>query len=285
MPSNDGSHNAIGSRVAYWSGRLETATRAQARSALRELVRISDDGAALELAARFAPVAELSSDSLLQLWWGSAADEDGFAAAVLAPAFRREGRTVLRLTRMVTLTGLRHLTTLRKLELESSKDITDLTEIGALTGLTSLGLYGCAKVEDISPLAALTGLTGLDLRGCAKVEDLTPLSALTELTRLDLHRCRAVADTAPLLTLGRLRDLDLSMTRVTSVAGFGAAFPLLERLNLRGCRSFKTPAELSGLTRLTRLDLGWTGIRDLTGLADVPDLFALDLASCKPCAT
>ncbi|MEU9366116.1 leucine-rich repeat domain-containing protein [Streptomyces avermitilis] len=237
-------------------GLVGTASPARARKAIRELVPLSDGGEALELAVRFARTADYSSDMLLRLW-PLAADPDGFCAALLAPAFTREGRTELRLRRTTSLRGLRHLTMLRSLHLDRCKEITDLTEVGALGGLTDL-----------------------DLDGCAGVEDLTPVGRLTGLTRLDLHRCRAVADTAPLLTLSRLRELDLSMTKVRSTHGFGSAFPALESLTLRGCRAFKDAGQLSGLKRLTSLDLGWTGIRDLTGLRDVPAVTRLDLRSC-----
>ncbi|WP_328502938.1 hypothetical protein OG828_30670 [Streptomyces sp. NBC_00457] len=69
---------------------VETATPVQARKAVRELVLVADDGEALELAVRYAPTADLSSELLLRLWEG-AADPDAFCAALLAPAFRREG--------------------------------------------------------------------------------------------------------------------------------------------------------------------------------------------------
>lgn len=235
---------------------LERAKPAQARKAVRELVTLADDGEALDLAVRFARIADYSSELLLRLW-PTAADPDGFCEALLAPAFRREGRTELRLRRTASLRGLRHLTMLRGLHLDRLKEITDLTEVGALGELRDL-----------------------DLNGCAGIEDLTPLGGLAELTRLNLHRCRAVADTTPLLTLGRLRELDLSMTKVRATPGFGAAFPALETLTLRGCRAFKDAGQLSGLRRLTHLDLGWTGIRDLTGLRDVPAVTHLDLRSC-----
>ncbi|CAM5344569.1 leucine-rich repeat domain-containing protein [Streptomyces californicus] len=81
--------------VAAYSELLGSAKRPQARKAVRELAVIADDGAALELAAAFAPVAALTSDTLVRLW-PEAHDPDGFAASLLAPAFREEGRTELK---------------------------------------------------------------------------------------------------------------------------------------------------------------------------------------------
>ncbi|GDY49956.1 hypothetical protein SVIO_005790 [Streptomyces violaceusniger] len=201
---------------------LATGRPVKIRKAIGELVLIRDDGTALDLAARFERAAEYSSETLLRLW-PKAADPDGFCAALLVPAFARENRTSLRLRRMTSLTGLRHLTTLRALHIDRCKEITDLTEAGELTGLTDLDLNGCAGIEDLAPIGRLTGLT-----------------------RLNLHRCRAVSDIAPLLTLGRLRELDLSMTKVRSADGFGTAFPALETLTLRGCRSFKDASPCPG---------------------------------------
>lgn len=113
---------------------------------------VADDGAALKLAAQLAPVADLALDTLLRLW-PTAGDPDGYAAALLAPAFRREGRTELTLKRVTSLSGLRHLTMLRTLTLDRCKEITDLAELGALTELRHLDLNGCAGVEDLTPSA------------------------------------------------------------------------------------------------------------------------------------
>ncbi|WTP62747.1 hypothetical protein OHU07_41175 [Streptomyces phaeochromogenes] len=257
MISSNAGNDPDASRMATLRELLATGKPVKMRRAIGELVLIPDDGTALALAARSESEVEVSSETLLRLW-PRAADPDGFCAALLAPALVREGRTSIRLRRMTSLTGLRHLTTLHGLHIHRCKEITDLTEVAALTGLTDLGLNGCAGIED-----------------------LTPISGLTELTRLGLHRCRAVQDTAPLLALRKLRELDLSMTRVRSADGFTTAFPALETLSLHGCRSFMDASQLSGLTRLTHLDLGWTGIRDLTGLRDVPAMTRLDLRSCS----
>ncbi|MFG2777313.1 leucine-rich repeat domain-containing protein [Streptomyces prunicolor] len=259
MNSSDVGSSADPSRLAGLRELLETGKPVRIRKAIGELILIRDDGSALALAARYIGTAGWSAEALIRLW-PKVADPDGFCAALLAPTLVRENRTSVRLRRLTSLTGLRHLTMLRELYIERCKEITDLSEVGMLTGLTDL-----------------------DLNGCSGIEDLTPLARLTELTRLGLHRCRAVEDITPLLALGtlrKLRELDLSITKVRSTDGFGTAFPALETLSLRGCRSFKSPAQLSGLTRLTHLDLGWTGIRDLTGLRDVPAMSRLDLRSC-----
>ncbi|MFF0112315.1 leucine-rich repeat domain-containing protein [Streptomyces prasinus] len=209
---------------------------------------LTDDGEAMALAARFAPAADFSAKALVKLW-PKAEDPDAFAAALLAPALRREGTGSLRPRRVTSLTGLRHLTMLDALSLIECKEVTDFDEVGALTGLTSLHLDNRTGVDDLTPLRALTGLTHL-----------VP------------YRCRAVEDVAPLLPLSRRVRLDIDTSRISSVAGFGAAFPTPETLSLRGNTRLQDVAQLSGLRRLTALDLGNTGIHDLAGLLDMPSL-------------
>ncbi|WP_016910562.1 leucine-rich repeat domain-containing protein [Streptomyces xiaopingdaonensis] len=234
---------------------LNDATRASARKAVRELVPLMDDAEAVALAAAYEPTAGLASETLLRLW-SQSPDPDVFSAVLLAPAFAREGREELRLSRCASLVGLRHLTMLRRLELRSKK-VTDITEIGALTGLTDLDLEGCSKIEDAAPLSALAGLV-----------------------HLNLVQCRFVTDTKALLPLHRLRTLDLSLSGATSVEGFGSAFPALETLNLAGCRGLQSVEGLSGLRQLTRLDLARTPIADLAGLGDLPSVTHLDVTKC-----
>lgn len=228
-----------------------------ARKAIRKLVPLStpdDGGEALKLASRFVSKDKYASKLLLRLW-RTAPDPDGFAEHLLAPAFRHEGRTELKLRDVVSLTGLRHLTMLDKLHIDYCREITDLTEIGELTGLTDL-----------------------DLQGCAGVEDLTPIGRLTRLTRLNLSGCSAVEDTEPLLNLSRLRELDLTWTKVRSAHGFGRAFPALESLDLRFCRFFTDAGGLSGLRSLTHLEIGPPDSRNVAGLRGLPALTHLRLS-------
>ncbi|MFD3485553.1 leucine-rich repeat domain-containing protein [Streptomyces sp. NPDC058665] len=246
---------------------LATVKAPRARKAVRELlVRAADappvdPAEAVALAARFAVVGEPTTDTLLKLW-PKVADPDGFAQLLLLPAYVRENRTDLKVSRTVP-EGLRHLAPV----------------------LRTLRLDRCAGLGDLAPLAEFTRLTSLDLGGCSGVDDLGPLTGLTALESLSLHRCRKVKDIAPLLGLSALRRLDLSMTGVASVSGLGAALPHLESLSLQGCRGLRDVGPLSGLRRLATLDLGWTGIKDLSALTDVGAVTELDLTSCAHLTT
>ncbi|MET9555191.1 leucine-rich repeat domain-containing protein [Streptomyces sp. NPDC006645] len=240
---------------------------AQARKVVRELLvrgadaPAVDPGEAVALAARFAAVGEPKTDALLKMW-AKVADPDRFAELLLVPAFVRENRTDLKVSKVVPA-GLRHL--------------------GPL--LRTLHLDRCAGLTDLTVIADFTYLISLDLGGCSGIDDLAPLAGLTALESLRLHRCRKVKDIGPLLTSRALRRLDLSMTGVASVAGLGSALPALETLSLQGCRGLRDIGPLSGLRRLATLDLGWTGIKDLSALTDVGAVTELDLTSCAHLTT
>ncbi|GAA2542151.1 MULTISPECIES: leucine-rich repeat domain-containing protein [Streptomyces] len=236
----------------------------RARKAVRRLVALSapgDGGHALKLAARFIPLDPYASKFLVRMW-RTARDPDAFAEHLLAPAFRQEGRTELRLPYATSLRGLRHLTMLEKLDFYQCDGLTDLTEVGELTSLTDL-----------------------DLGGCTSVEDLTPIGRLSRLTRLDLSRCGAVEDFEPLLNLSSLRQLGLSWTKVRSLRMFGGALAALESLNLRSCRSLTDLDGLAGLPNLAHLQLSGDQLGDLSPFAALPRLQSLELDSCNELTT
>lgn len=235
-----------------------------ARKAVGKLVELSapgDGGHALKLAARFIPLDPYASKFLVRMW-RTHPDPDAFAEHLLAPAFRQEGRTELRLPYASSLHGLRHLTMLEKLDLYQCDGLTDLTEVDELTGLTDL-----------------------DLGGCTSVEDLTPISRLSRLTRLDLNRCGAVENFEPLLNLSSLRQLRLSWTKVRSLRVFGGALAALESLDLRSCRSLTDLDGLAELPNLAHLRLSGDHLRDLSPFAALPRLRSLELDSCNELTT
>ncbi|MET9155256.1 leucine-rich repeat domain-containing protein [Streptomyces griseoflavus] len=236
----------------------------RARQAVRKLVSLSapgDGGHALKLAARFTPLDPYASKFLIRLW-RTDRDPDRFAEHLLAPAFRQEGRTELRLPYASSLHGLRHLTMLEKLHFYQCDELTDLTEVGELTGLMDL-----------------------DLGGCTSVEDLTPIGRLSRLTRLDLSRCGAVEDFDPLLNLSNLRQLKLSWTNVRSLRVFGGALGALESLDLRSCGSLTDLDGLAGLPNLAHLRLSGDHLRDLSPFAALPRLRSLELDECNELTT
>ena len=65
---------------------------------------------------------DVAQETLLRLWPRSP-DPDVFSAVLLAPAFAREGREELRLSRCASLVGLRHLTMLRMYALSRRNEL------------------------------------------------------------------------------------------------------------------------------------------------------------------
>jgi len=214
MNSSDVGSGADPSQLAGLRELLETGKPVRIRKAIGELILIRDDGSALALAARYIGAAGLSAEALIRLW-PKVADPDGFCAALLAPTLVRENRTSVRLRRLTSLTGLRHLTMLRELSIERCKEITDLTEAGTLTGLTDLDLNGCSGIEDL-PAGLVTELQidGVDWRDLSrpaghkklrvlwldmdKLEDVSALLGMPDLIGVHVGSCGSLDDLHPL---------------------------------------------------------------------------------------
>ncbi|SEG14754.1 Leucine-rich repeat (LRR) protein [Nonomuraea solani] len=198
---------------------LPKATPARAWRAIRELAIVAPTVSrpALELAAEFAGIALPPTERLLK-FWPATPDPAGFAEFLLAPAFVREERTELRISERSLTPGLRHLSTLRKVDLRGRAFYDDIAELAGLTGLIELRLDQARLVTDFSPLAALTRLEYLDLSG-TRISDLAPLAGMRKLMTLDLSHCRSLSDVRPLSGLPRLRNLDLGHTGVTALTG------------------------------------------------------------------
>ena len=216
---------------------------------------------------------------------------------------------------IVDLTGLRHATNLRNLDLDRNA-ILDVSELGELSALTDLSLAGNA-VADARPLARLGGLRSLSLasNGLSSVEalagmrnlraldlsgnelvDIWPLNLLRRLRDLGLDDNR-IGYLHPLRDLQELRTLTLDGNRVENVAPLAALAGLrtltladnqidniwylsgladVERLSLRG-NLIENIEPLSGLTELAQLWLGSNQVLDISPLAGLDSLALLDL--------
>ena len=96
-----------------------------------------------------------------------------------------------------SLSPLRNLRKLRKLDTFCSEwktDVTDLTPLENLTSLQELRL-GSSQVVDVEPLASLTNLEFLELHS-TPVNDVSPLASLANLKCLDLQCTRVSAAAA-----------------------------------------------------------------------------------------
>ena len=153
------------------------------------------------------------------------------------------------------------------------------------------------RISDISALADLTGLEVLDLRD-NHIENVSALSRLEALRELDLRNNRLTEDAvSPLSALVRLEHLNLRNNDLRDISALSANTSL-RYLNIHSNENIETVVPLSSLsgletliarrvpigtdagvlrelTSLTRLNVRETGIEDLTFLADLMELGAL----------
>lgn len=108
------------------------------------------------------------------------------------------------------MTPLRHLTSLRSLQMKQRPRVRSLDGVKAMPWLARLGIYG-APLDDTSALARLSSpvLSRLDLASCRRLTSLTDLSGLIGLRELDVSESGSIASLGPIAELTRLEQLYL----------------------------------------------------------------------------
>ena len=130
------------------------------------------------------------------------------------------------------LGALRHLHSLRELQLRGASAVTDVAPLAELVHLDVLVVEGFNRITDASPLGRLDSLTQLELGGAwmsprnGHLDSIAFLSRLPRLRRLLLHTLVVDdLDYHPLLSLGRLESV-----RVMAVRGMQPSHDELQRL-------------------------------------------------------
>ena len=110
----------------------------------------------------------------------------------------------------IDLKPLRHLTSLRSLQMKQRPRVRSLDGVEAMPWLARLGIYGAA-LEDISALARLASpvLTRLDLASCRHLTSLSDLSGLVGLRELDVSEAGSLESLRPIEGLTHLERLYL----------------------------------------------------------------------------
>ncbi len=198
------------------------------------------------------------------------------------------------------LAVLSKLTTLRKVDMANSKEVTslgfltnchdmdeldakwsrNLTDVSALRGmpyLTKVELDRTA-IRDLNALAGKSYLNYLNISETA-VTDLSPLKDSLYLETLDLEES-AVVDLTPLSKIVMLKTLNLSKTRVTDLS------PLKHQRRLRSLTLDNSAVTdlgpLAELSTLQTLSLDRTAVTDLTPLYRLNDLRNITLSRIIP---
>ena len=149
------------------------------------------------------------------------------------------------------------LTGLKKLTLEYTRSVSDISALSVLTNLTHLSLDG-NKITDISPLSGMTKLRKLYLRGANfgergnYIEDISALSGMTKLRTLWLH-FNNISDLTPLSNLTNLDDLQLDRNNFSDISAL-SGLTKLRVLSLWNNKISNISA-VSGMTKLEYLAL------------------------------
>ena len=204
--------------------------------------------------------------------------------------------------RITDLTGLEHATGLERLDLGQNENITDVSALENLIRLENLDLAD-NQITDVSVLSSLTRLEVLDLRD----NDVTDTALLSTMTHLKNLYVRGNENLSSLKELVRLKEagtrVDITLPKAVNVPDVNLAaalrtalnalptltlqpddpiFPedmeLLTTLTASG-ESIVTLTGLETATALTSLTLNDNAIANLTPLAKLVNLEALNLAN------
>ena len=117
----------------------------------------------------------------------------------------------LKLTRCRTrsLEFLKGNTEIESLELETCRNISDLSPIGSLKKLRRLSLDGCRAIESLEPLAELTNLEILRLRDVGTIPSLSPVANCKSLLALSCGG-RSFIEDRDLSSIAQLPNLTLA---------------------------------------------------------------------------
>lgn len=174
------------------------------------------------------------------------------------------------------------LTGIRELDL-SNASIYNLTGIKHLTSLEKLNLSGI-KTSDFSELQYLKSLKELNLNNTTSYNK-SFLSSLTKLEKLYLSKANVYgSDLTYLKDLVKLTDLDLSDNYISSNLEKLTSLNNLLKLNLKGNSSLTSIEPLKNyMKNLVYLNIGYTGITDsgllLSTINTFPKLADLDITN------
>ena len=171
----------------------------------------------------------------------------------------------------ITHLGLRELYLQDNGSAEGQK-LSDITLVGRLTALEVLNLRH-NEVNDLSPMAGLLALQELDLRG-NQVADVEPLRNLSQLKDLNL-RDNSVTDLTSLAGLTKLVYLNIHSNPVESGVAVLGNFQELNTLIMRNVHIGDAYPFLENLTQLRRLNIRNSGITDISVIADLMKVGAL----------
>jgi Leucine-rich repeat (LRR) protein len=185
------------------------------------------------------------------------------------PSFTALTALVLRDQPVPSLDFLGGLTQLRKLEVFSFEELTDVGALAKLAALEELDLTHAAKLADLSPLRGLRALRVLNLFGTGR--SLPPVGELPSLEELEIS-CSEIHTLEGIEQAHHLRKLAAAYNNIWDLRPL-ASLAELEHLELNSNdHKLEDLGPLRGLPRLRDLCVSSQGIRTLSPLAEVKTL-------------
>ncbi len=163
---------------------------------------------------------------------------------------------------------------IKKLILDSRKDISNIQGLEKFTNLEELCLHG-NEISEIRGLESLLNLKKLDLSR-NHISEIKGLENLTKLEELNLNS-NEISDICGLEKLTNLRNLNLSQNKIHEIKG------LKNLVNLRKLYLGNKISEINGLERLKNLEELWLAgnITELKNLENLKNLRYLNLKENK----
>ena len=176
---------------------------------------------------------------------------------------------------------LKQLRGLSQLSLTWSKEVVDLSPLGAISWLRELDLSRFRK-PDLTQLAGLKALERLTLNYCENLTSLNGIENLSALNSLQLQECGALVDIGALDSVSTLIDLDLSgCTALVNVKGLNQS-RALQSLDLMGCDKLQRIDSLAGALAIRSLNMqNCLVLENIDAIGDLKALVKLNLQSCR----
>lgn len=154
------------------------------------------------------------------------------------------------------LAPLAAITTIQKIRMSNSRQITNLGFLAGSDGLLDLNAAWATKLTDASAIADCKKIYDIDLRD-SQIASADMFAGFPELSRLDISGTK-ITDLTPLAECPKLARLKVAKTKITDM----------------------TP--LAKCTMLSNLDISSTAVTDLTPLTGLTHLTSLTVSKAVP---
>lgn len=163
-------------------------------------------------------------------------------------------------------------TSLKKLQIYNSSNLTSLSGLPNHKNLITLHLHDCSNLTNVKILNECTKLTHLSLSECKALTNLDMISHNTHLTHIDLSFCTQLKNidglSASAINLQELELTECTSLTTTSIAHILPKCINLRRLSLDKCTNIESLSDLSNC-KLRAIQMSHcTNLNNISGLAN-----------------